>query len=185
MKTNHELDVYPFHIKKGNRTSILLWTEGQGTAKDHFLKRGNGRLLIIDDADAKRRRLNAVNMNIHWDESAALDVDNFFEQLSRLGSASMTSASYGEILNGWNALEDLAHTLDVPKTLHFFQSDIVSSAYKKIFNGNNIPAVTPDGRHFSPTWRKIEITELTRGLSDLWARITSLAPELYKRTSQR
>ena len=61
---------------------------------------------------------------------------------------------YNPFLNAWNLFEDISVS-----TNGSFDKDkkLTKHIYERIFRGCNIPAVTPEGESFTPTWTKKEL----------------------------
>ncbi len=62
--------------------------------------------------------------------------------------------NYNPFLNAWNLFEDISVS-----TNGNFDKDkeVTNNLYNRIFWGCNIPAVTPEGESFTPTWTKKEL----------------------------
>ncbi|ALE07105.1 hypothetical protein AL755_19225 [Arthrobacter sp. ERGS1:01] len=99
------------------------------------------------------------------------DVQNLdgLEQLLELPISEETCA---QILNAWNMFNDIARS--VGATLDDRSPDL-DTCYDKLFSGNNLASVTPEGQHYSPSFSEKEralITEiLNRGRTILAANI--------------
>ncbi len=65
-------------------------------------------------------------------------------------------------LNAWNFLDDLAGLSENPGTRFAELSRMAGHSYDKLFWGNNLPAVTPSGEQFDPSWEPEEIEEIRR-----------------------
>ncbi len=93
----------------------------------------------LHDIDSVKAWLNATTL------SRDIDCDNF--------------------LSVWNLFADISDsvccTFDQDK-------DRTQDIYNKLFWGNNLPAITPPGKHYSPTWNEDELLlikeVLTNGL---------------------
>ena len=65
-----------------------------------------------------------------------------------------------QLLSAWNLFTDIANSTG-EKGLSFGRLDKLNNEiYDKLFWGNNLPAVTPEGEKFSPKWKLEEIEEL-------------------------
>jgi hypothetical protein len=62
-----------------------------------------------------------------------------------------------ELLNIWNTLDDVSYSLnnDIMSVDLFLKED-VDKLYEKIFYGNNLPSVTPEGKKYSPLFEAKE-----------------------------
>jgi len=59
------------------------------------------------------------------------------------------------LLNAWNLFGDIATSVDAE-----FDSDrqLSQRVYEKLFWGNNLPSVTPPGKHYTPLWNEDELS---------------------------
>jgi hypothetical protein len=79
-----------------------------------------------------------------------------------------------ETLNAWNLFRDIANSVEGPCKESFEKLDSdMSEVYNKIFWGNNLPATTPRGERFVPTWSAEEIDALAALLSAGLSMLTS------------
>lgn len=75
-----------------------------------------------------------------------------------------------EFLDTWNLLNDILGNRVEPSVFnaHNGGSD---HCYNKLFWGNNLPSVTPEGEHYTPAWSNEEVLELAQlfatGIEDL------------------
>lgn len=65
-------------------------------------------------------------------------------------------------LNAWNLVWDLKSTINRRNM------DGVDKRYLRVYNklfwGNNLPSLTPPGRHWSPHWRRTDVQDLRASL---------------------
>lgn len=68
-----------------------------------------------------------------------------------------------DFLADWNLFGDISAS-----TNGSFDHDqkLTQDIYEKIFYGNNLPAMTPPGKHYTPIWTEAEITLMWKILSD-------------------
>ena len=62
--------------------------------------------------------------------------------------------NYNPFLEAWNLFDDISIST---KGNFDKDRDFTLNIYNKIFWGCNIPAMTPEGESFSPTWTKKEL----------------------------
>lgn len=68
-------------------------------------------------------------------------------------------------LAAWNFFSDLAKSIN-ESGICFDQLDKrFPSIYDKLFWGSNLPAMTPNGKHYEPKWSQVELTALAEVLS--------------------
>jgi hypothetical protein len=65
-----------------------------------------------------------------------------------------------ETLNAWNFFADVSNSV-ADRAHEFFALDKrPSQLYDKVFWGNNLPAVTPIGERYEPSWSDGELSEI-------------------------
>ena len=64
----------------------------------------------------------------------------------------------------WNLFSDVAHSMP-DKGSAFEHLDSQPTIYDKLFWGNNLPSMTPEGMHYSPEWSAAEVASLAEILS--------------------
>lgn len=173
-------DIYPFLFKFHGLGKILFWSYGKGKGKDHFLRKDDGQIAIAKTSVDVRKIFGSSNdAIIHWDEIAVLDMDWFLRNVRGIRpSRCSTTRVCREMIFAWNSLEDFAYTLGIPRNLRIFRSKVLAKMYDKMFRGNNLPSVTPEGRSYSPIWTKSEIQEFRPAIRELWRKIVHAAPEI-------
>lgn len=62
-------------------------------------------------------------------------------------------------LNAWNFLDNLA-SLHEGADSAFNRLSHEAACYDKLFWGNNLPAITPAGEFYRPSWRDEELAEI-------------------------
>lgn len=148
---------YWYHLDKAD--FYLLWCtdiSDDGTDPDGVVLDETGFILTfrhVDDlrAEAARRGFRVEpGMN-----QEPLDLD----ALERwLASARKTTVDCETFLNAWNLFSDLATTVQ-GRTAHT-DGQREGRIYDKLFWGNNLPALTPPGKHYEPIWSKSEVGKM-------------------------
>lgn len=63
------------------------------------------------------------------------------------------------VLDAWNLFGDVARS--VSRGAAFLKADeALGDVYDKLFRGNNIPVMTPEGETYKPVWTPAEVSEL-------------------------
>lgn len=103
----------------------------------------SGNLAILGKY-AESRKLFIKN-----EEPVFYDLDKLEETLGR----TKFKVNCVNFLNAWNLFDDVSHSIN-----ENFNSDrkATKQIYEKLFWGNNLPAVTPEGKYYKPVWRKKE-----------------------------
>jgi hypothetical protein len=136
---------------------------------DSFLVDDEGRLLCYSSKSGVDLFLRRRGLKTDWTQEAELDFDEFWMAIKglRVNRASSTKTC-ARLLNGWNFLEDLLRALAEPDWLKRLSTASMKRIYDKLYYGNNLPAVTPVGRSYSPLWPREEIVLLRGTFRKLW-----------------
>ena len=73
-----------------------------------------------------------------------------------------TSVDCGNILNAWNLFDDVARSVG---GAFDGESEASQKIYEKLFWGNNLPSVTPEGERYDPAWTLADLETLGDVLS--------------------
>lgn len=130
----------------------------------------HGRLLVFPDT----ARLFLAVQERGWEladrEPGFVDLDAVARWVAAPAAAAVDCNGF---LDAWNLMLDLRSTVAGRNILG--SSDEDQDLYDKLFYGNNLPAVTPPGGHFSPTWSAAEVARLAAvlrtGMEELRARL--------------
>jgi hypothetical protein len=157
-------EFFPYGLRLEGRDLLIVWFDG-GDEPDGVLVDDDGRVIVQanmaalrDYARAERIRIDTAGTEDVW----ALDLDSVAFWTIVADEASVDCI---ELLNAWNLFVDLAHSVG---TEFDDRGEIRDQIYDKLFWGNNLPAMTPEGESFEPTWSDEELVVLrdtmTRGL---------------------
>jgi hypothetical protein len=137
---------------------------------DGFLRDPDGRLVVTDTAEALGVPLAAA-------EPVGYDFDRIQVWCA---APDATGVDCRAFLDAWNFLDDLAGLHAGADTPHKRLSREAAGVYDKLFWGNNLPAVTPPGERFEPSWSPTELAAIRRvfesGLGVLAAELAGSAP---------
>jgi hypothetical protein len=144
---------------------IFLWESGDD-GFDQVVLDDKGMVLEFPSESAAREFRPPPGHVLSSEPATHYDFDTV---LSWCGSATDT-LDCATLLNAWNLLGDLPHVENL-----FAWADVrAKGVYDKLFFGCNLPAITPKGEHYVPTWSASEITALKRllrlGLAEFRAR---------------
>jgi hypothetical protein len=81
-----------------------------------------------------------------------------------------------DALAAWNLFMDVASSLPVEGAAFVRADSELNLIYEKVFWGNNLPAVTPEGERYEPLWTEDEVSHL--------AGLLSRGFELFRRVRQ-
>lgn len=89
------------------------------------------------------------------------DLDAVESKCTSHGPIEIDCALY---LTAWNLFSDVARSVG-EEGAKYLQSDrLLEDHYGKLFFGNNLPTMTPQGEHFTPTWSIEERESIRRHL---------------------
>lgn len=153
--------------------AYLIWytdDASAGAKADGVLLDDAGRLLTFpalgDLQNHAERRGLVVDLQTNGEP---LDLDHVQRWL---GAAHKTTVDCQVFLEAWNLFSDIASAVQ-GKQAHI-DDQKESRIYEKLFWGNNLPALTPPGKHYAPVWTKSEVgrlrSVLNRGMQLFWGR---------------
>lgn len=155
--------LYPYKVILDTEELFLLWEDCE-LGGDRFTPSCYpGRIIAFASlADLKRYAVDK-QLPVSWDEAGIFDTDHFGSVLNSMTPGQARSIEQcATLLEGWNVLEDFCRTLSqdtkIPK------SSGARSVYEKLFYGNNLPAVTPVGKCYEPTFDSDELEDLHNAL---------------------
>jgi hypothetical protein len=133
---------------------------------DGFLRVPDGRLVVVDTPEA-------LGVPLVVPEPVGYDFDRIRVWCAAPDAGGVDCRAF---LDAWNFLDDLTGLHTGADTPHTRLSRGAAGVYDKLFWGNNLPAVTPAGARFEPSWSPEELAALRRVFeSGLCALATELA----------
>lgn len=153
-----DTEYYPVSVKIDGKTHFLIYYYLDGG--DRFLIHDQ-KLITGIESPKKAQNLPNPNMHILWQEAVEIDVDLAFKTLRDITD---TKTSFSEqnsyILNCVNILEDFLRSFEIESDFAAYRTDLLENVYDKIFWGNNLPAMTPEGESYQPNWKIEELEAL-------------------------
>lgn len=127
----------------------MLWHYG-ASGRDLFAKKSGTSSLIICKTRLNLTRA-AEKYNITVDKKAqVIDMSRVFISLDMLESDKFLSKQIAKILlEAWNGLDDLAYSIGDILFGRSSWAKCNKKLYKKIFYANELPSITPAGKHFN------------------------------------
>jgi hypothetical protein len=171
-KGHRNIEMYPYcYIYKGRKT-FLVWQTKEDDRDTFKLDRDN-RLISSKSERGLRSLLGTESKRLKWSEGAQIDFDHFWNALRRLKVGRSSSERSCKIqLDGWNFIEDLVRTFGLTETTKGLHSPLLKKVYDKLFYGNNLPAVTPKGKSYTPVWLREEIVSFRKEFHSIWKILT-------------
>lgn len=159
--------IYPYGYVYMKQKTILLWETSAD--QDTFMLDSDGHLIQSRSINGLKKKLLEKKINVLWNEYSEISFDKFWTALSNLRENRASSKkTCKNLLDGWNFIEIMGLTFKLSSEMKKLKSKTLSKAYEKLFYGNNLPAVTPEGKSYSPLWTKREMKALRKDLKNIW-----------------
>jgi hypothetical protein len=136
-----------------DRRFFLLWCDG-GNERDYYVlcKHESPQLLLARSKEEVIEYADRHGLQVSDQPTHIVDFNVLNGVLAGLRPGKPFSENAArELLDIWNTLDDVSHSLNkciMPVDL--FSKEDVDNLYEKIFYGNNLPSVTPEGKKYSP-----------------------------------
>lgn len=168
MNNSRAIEMYPYtYVNRGKKT-VLIWQTNE-LSGDSFKVDENEKLLFAKSKQEYLKILGDDFDKVHWSEGAEIDFDKFWISLNNLRvERASSSKTCDRLLNGWNFIEDMLKTFNLKSDFDQLKTPMLNKAYKKLFSGNNLPAVTPEDKTYSPVWTKKEIKNIRSAFRSVW-----------------
>ena len=144
---------FPLLYRLNGEDSYLLWISNDNDAVE---TNAMGRVLAFKDSQGLAAYAAAKHYVLESEEPKRHDLD----WVARwLGTTDMP-VDCDNALCAWNLFGDVARSVPGSDGTFAELDRRLGEIYDKLFWGNNLPAMTPEGCHFEPEWSGEEITEL-------------------------
>lgn len=145
---------YPLRLRFSGAFIYVVWYNDE---RDGFVRDDAGRIQAAMTLDAL---MCTVDLRDElWGSREPFDYD--FDQIRGWCNAPTSSdIDCNTFLNVWNFFDDLARLHEGGDSPCIRLSRSSASCYDKLFWGNNLPAVTPVGERFDPSWNEEEVAEI-------------------------
>jgi hypothetical protein len=141
-------DYYPCRVRLDGKPRFVAWyTAG----RDGFLRGPGGQLVTADTTEA-------LGVPLATAEPAGYEFDRIRAWCAAPDPAGVDCRAF---LDAWNFLDDLTGLHAGADTPHTRLSRAAARVYDKLFWGNNLPAVTPPGERFEPSWSPEELAAIS------------------------
>lgn len=167
---------FPLIYRWRGEQRLLLWRSGD---TDSVAVNSDGYAYSFSSLSDLNRFADANKLQVEQEEPKLHDLGCIETWLRDKDS----NVDCFEILSAWNLFCDIANSVEGPSKDSFEKLDSeMSDVYNKVFWGNNLPAVTPPGERFVPTWSADEMDALAALLSAGLAMLTSCAAKSASQT---
>lgn len=173
-------EIHPYGISIGQKSSFLLQLAYKEDNRDVFLKTEDDTLAVFfDKSEIDDDRQEKIN----WPDSLfSLCPQDFVKALRNLN---IDEPSYIDecctLLDWWNFLEDILRTYDGFHLFPVLKQDVLNGVYAKLFGGNNLQAMMPDGHSqdnpYHPFWTHEEIQIFKQEMIRLYDYFITKCPE--------
>ena len=128
--------------------SYLIWFRDED---DGVITDAHGKVPCFLKTEDLLRQASSLNLNIKNEEPILHDLDFIVTWLESKNSEAVNCDIF---LAAWNLFDDVSRSGGGNfNTEH----KLTAKIYEKLFWGNNIQAVTPEGEHYEPSWTKREL----------------------------
>lgn len=141
-------------VRLGGIDYFLVWHTADS---DSFWRDPRGHLLVETDEQQLRKCVESLGIRLEPESPAQYDFDTIDRWCARPDASSVDCNA---LLAHWNFLQDLATWQPEHQSLYQTASKNATGVYSKLFFGSNLPAVTPEGEHYIPSWTDDELSEL-------------------------
>ena len=140
---------YPCRVQLDGSAKFVAWYTADF---DGFLRDSGGRLVVANTT-------GELGVSLEAAEPAAYDFDRIRAWCACPDAAGVECRAF---LDAWNFLDDLTGLHAGVDSPHTRLSRASARVYDKLFWGNNLPAVTPPGERFEPSWSPEELASIRR-----------------------
>jgi hypothetical protein len=148
------MEYYVFSYQLSSEVRYLIWvSDDENSKKDRFVSDSQGMIPAFTGLEALEAYAATKNLSLLTPSSAILlNLDTIVGWLS----ANSDLPTCDDLLNAWNAFSDADNSTQREPSFSkmSFTNKLI---YDKIFWGNNLPAVTPEGEHYDPSWTAEEL----------------------------
>jgi len=152
------------------RRGFFIWLSND---HDSVVLDGAGSIRLFDSLDSLSQFVLTEGLTLTEKDSSFWD----FDRVLAWCSDPRPPVDCSNLLNAWNLLADIHASRGETNDLLSHTDQRGQAVYEKLFYGCNLPAVTPEGQRFDPTWSVEECRSLAQllrlGLAELEAAVPS------------
>lgn len=148
-------EFYPCSFRLHDRKSYLIWISN---VHDGILLNSDKNVIVFASLSALESYAKTQKISLNSSDNSDLDFDALQRWLL-IPDADKVDCSL--LLNAWNLFDDLNRSI-IGVVIQTNQ--VLEKIYDKLFWGNNLAPVTPEGEHYEPIWEKTEIDLLANFL---------------------
>jgi len=145
---------------------LVIWYSNE---KDGLLLNSRGNLALFDSPAQAESHARSLSIALEPQQTEQYDFDSLLAWCHKPNGSSF---DYTRFLNAWNMLSDLSSSHGGWPKFQAIDSRL-NTIYDKLFHGNNLPSITPNGEHYEPSWSSKELHDLAKlfltGIQELHA----------------
>jgi hypothetical protein len=160
---------------------FLLWRYGE-KGPDYYVLRDQDEPVLLMTSTRKEIIDHAKKRDLQTSQDAehVLDFTDLDKVLRRMRPGKYFSQKMSEVLlNFWNMLDDVSNSVKIQLIpVDCFDKKDLDKLYEKLFFGNNLPSVTPEGSKYFP----IMIAKELKILRKLFRQAIATLPKIMDST---
>ncbi|MDH4227964.1 MAG: hypothetical protein OEV59_09510 [Deltaproteobacteria bacterium] len=167
--------LYPCKIVYKNKRRIVVWVTDEDAGDvpgedDVFMVDSFGDLICAKNRKDLKKILGKSFGKVLWEGEGVYNFDRFWSGLSTLKSGKVVPVKVCDvIIDGWNFIEDVMWTFFRNKREGSkLWTNVPGRVYQKFFYGINLPAITPEGKHYDAVFTGEEIRALRKNMKETW-----------------
>jgi len=148
---------FPLLYRHNAEDRYLIWISNES---DRVLTDNRGVGLTFKDSKSVQSYADANHYELEREEPKRHDLDWVTTWLKDV----RMPVDCREALAAWNLFSDIARSIGEGSGCFTRLDTQFPKIYDKLFWGNNLPSMTPEGCHFEPEWSPQELTTLAEVL---------------------
>jgi len=148
---------FPLLYRLDAEDRYLIWISNES---DGVVADAEGFVLTFKDTDAVRAYADLMHYQLEDHEPILHDLDWVGTWLKKPGMP----VNCVEALGAWNLFSDVARSIQGRGRAFERLVPQFPGIYQKLFWGNNLPSLTPNGCHYVPEWSSEELAALVEVL---------------------
>ena len=149
---------FPLLYRLQGEKSYLIWISNE---KDSVAVDSDGFVVSFWDLDSLRQYADLQHYSLETEEPVLHDLD--WVATWRMGPGGPLNC--GEALAAWNLFSDVSASIPRRGVAFKALDSQFPLIYDKLFWGNNLPSVTPEGELYIPKWSADEVGSLVEVLT--------------------
>lgn len=150
-------EYYSFWFRLDARDGYLIYISNE---TDGFVTEDNGNVPYFLYTGDLLQYASALDLTVDAESPNLTDLDILDTWLESNDGEKIDCNTF---LEAWNLFDDLSKTVSGNFDPERKKTQKI---YNKLFWGNNLPAVTPDGEHYIPSWTKGELNLMRKVLGE-------------------